>query len=177
MLPIQVTVRNTTLEPEIDADVRARVRRLRRYHNRIMGCRVTIDAPQGRRRVDAVRFAVRLDITVPGGEFVVTRSRREELRTALDNVFKAARRRLEDGARRRRGAVKAHESPPAGVVVEYYPLAGYGFIETPEGKRLYFDRRSVRRGSFRRLDVGSRVRFVEEEAERGPQASTVVPVT
>lgn len=111
MLPVQISVRNTTLSPEVEADIRRRVERLRRYHDRIMGCRVTIDVPQGRRRSQAMEFAVRIDIIVPGDEILVSRQPREELETALDDAFKAARRRLQDSARRRRGAVKAHEPP------------------------------------------------------------------
>ena len=48
-----------------------------------------------------------------------------------------------------------------------------GFIETPDGREIYFHRNSVLDGDFDRLTVGSEVRFVEEPGEKGAQATTV----
>lgn len=50
---------------------------------------------------------------------------------------------------------------------------GYGFIETPDGRRIYFHKNSVLDADFDRLDVGELVRFREEAGEEGPQASSV----
>src|SRR6266545_1156015 len=108
MLPLQISARNITLSPELEADIRERAERLRLYYDRIMGCRVMVEVPQ-RRRHDGSLYHVRIDITVPGGELVIRRRPHEEVRTAVQIAFNAARRRLQDYARRRRGAVKAHE--------------------------------------------------------------------
>jgi cold shock CspA family protein/ribosome-associated translation inhibitor RaiA len=175
MLPLQITVRNTELSPGAEADIRKRIAQLSRYHERIGSCRVTIEVPQRRRKSDAACYSVRLDITVPGGELVVDRQPREQLRTALQEAFSSARRRLQDYARRQQGAVKTHEPQPIGRVSQYYPLGGYGFIETPDGDEVYFDRNSVLDGGFDRLDVGTEVRFTEEAGQKGPQATTVAP--
>jgi cold shock CspA family protein len=48
-----------------------------------------------------------------------------------------------------------------------------GFIETADGREIYFHRNSVLDNGFERLTVGSEVRFVEEIGEKGAQASTV----
>jgi cold shock CspA family protein len=48
-----------------------------------------------------------------------------------------------------------------------------GFIETADGREVFFHRNSVLDEAFDRLTVGSEVRFVEEMGEKGPQASTV----
>ena len=48
-----------------------------------------------------------------------------------------------------------------------------GFIETTDGREIYFHRNAVLDGAYRRLRVGSEVRFVEEEGAKGAQASTV----
>jgi cold shock CspA family protein/ribosome-associated translation inhibitor RaiA len=176
MLPLQIAVHNTQLSPDAEADIRRRVEALSRYYDRIMSSRVTIDVPQGRRHTDALLYGVRIDLTVPGGEIVVNRQPRAELVTALDGAFKAMRRRLQDYARRQRGAVKAHEPPALAKVIEYYPLAGYGFLEAPDGGRVYFDRNAVLDDAFHRLEIGTEVRFTEEEGEKGPQATTVALV-
>jgi len=83
-----------------------------------------------------------------------------------------ARRRLEDFAREQRGTVKAHEVPTHGDVVELSKADGYGFIQASE-QRIYFNRASVLDDAFDDLTVGASVAFVEEQGEKGPQASTV----
>ena len=48
-----------------------------------------------------------------------------------------------------------------------------GFIETADGRQIYFHRNAVLDAAFDRLKVGSEVAFAEEEGVKGPQASTV----
>ena len=174
MLPLQISVRNLTLTPEMEADIRERAAGLLSYCERVMACRVAVEVPNRRHR-EGVLHKVRIDLTVPGGEIVIRRRPHEDLRTAVQIAFNAARRRLQDYARRKRGAVKRHERQAVAVVTQYYPLAGYGFLTTADGHDVYFDRNSVIGGGFDRLDIGMEVRFAEEQGEKGPQASTVVP--
>jgi cold shock CspA family protein len=91
---------------------------------------------------------------------------------AIREAFDAARRGLEDVAREQRGAVKLHEVPAHGEVVQLETVDGYGFIQAGEN-RIYFHRASVLDGSFDELTLGTPVAFVEEQGEKGPQASTV----
>jgi len=90
----------------------------------------------------------------------------------LRDAFDAARRKLQDYARRR-GAVKALEARPHGRVSRMFQEKGYGFLETPDGREVYFHRNSVLELGFDHLQVGDRVYFAEGEGEKGPQASTV----
>ena len=173
MLLQRIAVRNTDLSPEAEADVRERIAGLGRYYGRMTRCFVTIDVPQRRRKSDTLQYRVRLDIALPGGEIVINRQPREQLQTAVQDAFHAARRRLQDYARRQDGAVKAHEPQPIGRVSQYYPLGGYGFIEAPDGREIYFDQNSVLDGGFGQLDVGTEVHFSEEAGDKGPQATTV----
>jgi len=62
------------------------------------------------------------------------------------------------------------------VVARLFPEDGYGFLRTSEGREIYFNERSVLKGAFPRLRVGSLVRFAEEAGDEGPQASTVTPL-
>jgi cold shock CspA family protein len=50
---------------------------------------------------------------------------------------------------------------------------GYGFLTSDDGRGIYFHKNSVVNGAFSHLKVGTRVSFVEELGEKGPQASTV----
>ena len=126
-------------------------------------------------------YEVRVDITVPGEEIVVTRepsphTEYRDIHVALRDAFDSARRQLEDYVRRRRGAVKALDTAPHARVSKLVPLEGYGFLQTPDGREVYFHRHSVLHEAFDRLEIGTEVAFVEEAGKKGPQASTVRPV-
>jgi cold shock CspA family protein len=96
----------------------------------------------------------------------------KEAELAVRDAFRSARRKLQDFARRQRGDVKTHQALSA-KVSQLFPKAGYGFLETFDGRQIYFHQNSVLSGKFGALEVGTGVRFAEEDGERGPQASTV----
>ena len=174
-IPLQVTARNVALSEAAEKEVREKAAMLDGYYSQIMGCHVIVEAPH-RHQHKGVLYNVRIDLTVPGAEMVIRREPNEDIYVAIRDAFDAARRRLEDFARRQRGAVKSHETPPHGRVSRLFREEGYGFLETPEGEEIYFHRNSVLHGDFNRLKIGSEVRFAEEEGEKGPQASTVALV-
>lgn len=169
-LPLQLSVRNMSLSEAAEADIREKAARLDSFYDQVMGCRVIVEAPHRHHR-KGVLYNVRIDMTVPGSEIVIKREPHEDLYVAIRDAFDAARRQLEDFARRRRGDVKTHEAPSHARVTKL--LAEYGFLETPDGREIYFHRNSVLDGGFDRLKTGAEVRFSEEEGEQGPQASTV----
>ena len=176
-LPVQISFRGVPSTEAIETNVRTHAARLDRYYDHIMGCRVMIESPH-RRHHQGKLYHVRIDLTVPGGELVVSREPTEhhayeDVYVAIRDAFDAARRRLEDHARRQRGAVKAHDARPVARVCKLFPTEGYGFVETPGGRELYFHRNSVLDDGFDRLEIGSSVEFAEEPGEQGPQASTV----
>ncbi|HXQ28014.1 MAG TPA: HPF/RaiA family ribosome-associated protein [Gemmatimonadales bacterium] len=174
MVPLRIAALNFELSPELEQDLRKRMARLTRFYSRIVRAVVTIDTPQRRRRSDAERYRVRLELMLPGGAVAIGRQPHADLRTAFQDAFSAARRRLEDYARRQHGAVKAHETLRRGRVSQYYPLGSYGFIEEAEdGHEVYFDAHSVLDGALPRVDVGAEVRFTEEPGQKGPQATSV----
>jgi cold shock CspA family protein len=135
-----------------------------------------IEARRRRRKGDL--YHVRIDLTVPGAEIVVRRDPpedhvHEDVVVAVRDAFKAARRRLQDFARESRGQIKAHDEPPHGRVLRIFPDEGYGFLATADGREVYFHENAVLGGGFPRLRVGEEVRFLEEEGEKGPQATSV----
>ena len=82
-----------------------------------------------------------------------------DLDLAIRDALDGARRQLEDRARGERGQVKAREPLLHARLV---PEGGYGFLETPHGREIYFHEHSVLEGGFPELEVGTEVRFVEE---------------
>ncbi len=165
----------------VAAHVREEVARLERFWDRITGCAVTLEAPSRHHRHSGAQYRVRIELSVPSGKLVVGRDPPKtwthgDLYLTLKAAFREARRQLEDHVRRIDARVKTHAPPAVGTVVRILPESGYGFLGTADGREIYFHERSVLRGGFLSLRVGSEVRFVEEAGDEGPQASTVKPV-
>ncbi len=179
-LPLQVTFRDMPRSEAVENKIREKAEKLQRFYDRIMNCRVVVQAPhlhhhQGR------LYSIRIDILVPNGELVVSRDHHddhshEDIYVALRDAFNAAERQLKNYVRKQRREIKAHVGPPQGRIAELNPILDFGTISTDDGREIYFHRNSVLNGGFDKLEVGAMVRFAEERGERGPQASTVQTV-
>lgn len=193
--PLQITFRNLARSATIGEWVRTEADKLDGLYNRVMRCRVAIEVPHRHHRKGSP-YHIRIDLTVPGEEIVVKRepslshrarqlgeteikkhlevkTPHKNLRSAINDAFKAAGRRLQDYARRQRGDVKSHPPLLVARVGKILQDQGYGFLTSDDGRGIYFHKNSVLNGAFSHLKVGTRVSFVEELGEKGPQASTV----
>lgn len=200
-IPLKITFRDMAPSPAIEANIREKAAKLDSLYDRIMSCRVIVEAPH-RHHHKGKTYEVRIDLTVPGGELVINRApkrlaaakliRREEpekdfaelhepskhaahedVYVAIRDAFNAAGRKLQDHARRQSGKVKVHEPAAVARIVKLFPFEEYGFLQTPDGREVYFHKNSVLAPGFDRLEVGHEVHFAEELGEKGPQASTV----
>jgi cold shock CspA family protein len=179
-LPLQIAFHNMDRDPAIEDAVREKAAKLDEFAGQIMGCRVVVEAPH-RHHEHGYQYQVRLDITVPGEEIVVNREPPEhtayrDIQVALRDAFDSARRQLEDYVRRVRGAVKSRDGTAHARVSKLFPTEGYGFLETQDGREIYFHKNSVLHQGFGHLKIGDEVAFAEEMGKKGPQASTVKPV-
>lgn len=191
--PVQVTFRNMQPLEALEETIRSRAAWLETFYPDIVGCRVLVETPH-RHREHGQHVRVRVELSLPGEDVVVSHEPTQHptlkdveeaahhkdddieavhkyAEVAVREAFDAARRRLQDSARRQRADVKTHEVPDHGRVVELGD--DHGFIETAAGRRVYFHRTSVLDEGLARLAVGSDVAFVEESGDKGPQASTV----
>ncbi len=176
-VPLQIKFLDISPSDAIEADIREKADKLGTFYDRITKCRVVISAPHQHHN-KGKGFHIRIDIKVPGKELVINRDpginpAHEDVYVAIRDAFDAARRQLQDYTRRQRGDIKAHEPVPYAQVAKLFPEHGYGFIETHDGREIYFHRNSVVKGGFDRIKVGAQVTFVEEQGNEGPQASTV----
>ena len=174
---VQITFRGLEPTDALKEAVQIRADKLETFYDKIESCRVVVEAPHQHHRKGNV-YHVRVRLTVPGEEIVVSRDpkkhlQHEDLYLAINDAFKETKRQLEDYVRRRRGQVKHHEAPPHAVVARIFPDEGYGFLRGADGREIYFHENSVLDDGFKKLLVGTEVRFAEEEGEKGPQASTV----
>jgi cold shock CspA family protein/ribosome-associated translation inhibitor RaiA len=190
-----ITFRGIGHSAALEADIRRRIDKLETYYAPMMACRVLVELAQ-RHHEAGNRYHVRIDLTVPGEEIVVAHEaslhataqdvdavevtkwaepdpERKHARVAVREAFDIARRRLQDCARRQRGATKVASRQPRGRIVRLFPVDEYGYIQAEDGHDVYFQKSSVLKNAFARLTVGSTVSFAEEPGEKGPQASTV----
>jgi cold shock CspA family protein len=176
-LPLQITFRGMPHSDALEAHVRRRAEKLDRLFERLTSCRVVVEAGHRHHR-HGNHYRVSIDMGVPRGELAVARApgdkrELEDAHAAVDSAFDDAERRLEDWARRLRGEVKPRRGAQTGRVTKLFADRGFGFLETEDGREIYFHRNSVLHARFDTLDRGTAVRFTEELGDDGPQASTV----
>ena len=176
-VPLEITFKGLERSDAVETDIRQHVQALERYCDRITSCHVTLTLPHRHARQGRI-FEVMIRVEVPRKELVVHRHpeqnhAHEDAHVAIRDAFRAIRRQLEDYTREIRGDIKTHVPEPHGIVSELFPLEDYGFLKTPEGRRVYFHRNSVLDGRFDEIDLDTEVTFVEEQGDNGPQASTV----
>lgn len=200
-IPLKITFRNMPPSKAVEANIREKAAKLESFCDRIMSCRVTVEAPH-RHHHKGKAYQMRIDISVPGGELVINHAPKrlgaakrrtaqraekesaerhepgkhaahEDIYVAIRDAFNAAGRRLQDYARRQSGSIKVHEPAALARVSKIFPDEGYGFLETPDGREIYFHGNSVLEPGFDLIAIGTEVRYAEEMGDKGPQASTL----
>ena len=178
----EIIFHGVDLSPAVRDEIESRVEKLERFADDIIGCRVVVEAPHRHAAPShhAVRYAVNIDVAVPGEDIHVhgepgDDTTHEDVFIAVRDAFEATERLLRRRAEVRRREVKQHAESPveAGKVVKVFRESGYGFVESAEGDEVYFHRNAVASDGFDQLDIGTSVTFVREDGEKGPQASTL----
>jgi ribosome-associated translation inhibitor RaiA len=132
LLPLQITWRDMAPSTAVGTKIREEATKLEEFYGRITSCRVTVAIPH-RYQSGEYQFHIRIDLTVPGSEIVVSheptlhsslrRTESEEhakgqefsaphkdVYVAIRDAFKVARRKLQVYSHRRNGSVKHHET-------------------------------------------------------------------
>jgi ribosomal subunit interface protein len=179
--PIQVTFKGLDPSPAVEAQIKSKVEMLERFFDRIIGCQVVLERLSHHSR-KGDPFGVRLELSVPGGPPVVVshshhdRGDHDDPYIAIRDAFNAAKRQLQDRARKLRGEVKIHAEPDTGRIWHLVPTERYGFIlSAVDGVEIYFHENALVGVEYDDLAVGDEVSYVshEKEGAKGPQASTV----
>jgi cold shock CspA family protein len=176
--PVEIDFQGLRGNEPLRACVLKHIAVLEERFGRITACRVVIKAPSERHRTGGA-CGVAIRISLPQGREVdIGRSEKPDTRhadatIALNDAFKRARRRLQDQARRMRGVVKSHDGPAIATVQSFDGISGFGFLQTTDGREVYFHKNSILDGGLRQIAPGARVTFFEEMGDKGPQASTV----
>ncbi len=182
-VPLEITFHELDRSEAVEARVRERVQRLERFHKGITSVHVGIEKPH-RHHVHGNLYHVRVEARVPGTELVVSRDpgdneAHKDVMVAVRDAFDAMERQLANHARRQRKDVKHHEGrPDQGRIGRIFHDRGFGFIDTLDGREIYFHRNSVIDAEFESLETGQAVELVitNGDTPEGPLASTVRPI-
>lgn len=169
---LQITMRDIPHSEMLEQQIREKAAKLESFYPHLIGCRVVVEVPH-KHKHQGRRFNVRLELAVPGGQVAVNREADGDVYVALRDAFDAARRQIEDYGRRQRGDTKTHSPVFHGRVTRLVTDENYGFIETEDGRELYFDRSNVAEGDFEKLAIGGEVHFLEDVGAEGLQAKRV----
>lgn len=176
-VPLEIVHRNFGSTEAIDRLVREQTAKLEEICDHITSGRVALERPHAHPKT-GTSWRVRIDLHVPPGHEVVVRHQggdgdaHEDLYQAVRDAFDKARRRLQKLNQVQRGRVKTHpEQQLVGVIMKLFD--DYGFLESVDGREIYFHRNSVLSDAFHELREGMGVAYLEEAGDEGPQASTV----
>lgn len=163
MLPLEITIRDIENTQAIDTRIRKKAEKLEHLYDRIIFCKVNVEASQ-KNKHQGKEFLVSIELNVPGKMLIVNHDshRNEDLYVAIRDSFNAMKRQLEDYVHKLRGEKKSHQQPLTGTVVRLFP--DYGFIQTFDGNEYYFHETNVAQILFSELDIGSVVRFLENDS-------------
>ncbi len=146
---LQITFRDMPPSEALETRIRDKVAKLEKFHPHITSCRVTVEESH-RHQNQGRHFGVKVEVHVPGGQPVVASLKHDEdVYVAVRDALGAVRRRLEEGLRETRGAVKAHETPRHGKVARVFAEEGFGFIQTDDGARVLLQPRQRRASPLR----------------------------
>ncbi|MGR3321811.1 MAG: HPF/RaiA family ribosome-associated protein [Pseudooceanicola sp.] len=173
-----ISFRNMDPSPAVEEVVARRIAVLERLSDRITGCEVTLDAPQ-KRKVHGRVFRVRLNLHVPGPDLTVERevaqgSARDDLVLAVNRAFSAAEKQIKR-QKKTMGRVEVKHHPPVlhGEITQIEPELGHGWLRADDGREVYFQRDAMTADDWDRLERGTRLRFREEQGDKGPFATGV----
>jgi ribosome-associated translation inhibitor RaiA len=108
MEPLQIHFLDMPGSKAVESKIRERANHLSRFSADVVKCDVWVASPHGHHRKGDV-YGVRIRLTVPGEEIDIDlQPEEDDVYIAIREAFDAARRKLEDYERRRRGKVKAH---------------------------------------------------------------------
>lgn len=177
--PLEISYRNIEKDDSIDDLIRQKTGKLEQVCDYLISCHVAVEKTQEHQRTGNP-YRVRIDMRVPPGHELTVRKEptdgdmHDPLDVVIRRTFKVARRKLRDLVEKQRGEIKKHPKQRVNAIVnQVFRKEGYGFLKTIDEKDVYFHKNSVLHNDFDRLQPGTGVHYIEEQGEKGPQATSV----
>jgi len=182
-VPPEIAFRHVEATDDLKALILEGIQKLEAVYPGLISCRTMVadETPDQR---TANTYRVRLEIGIPDHTLIVDRSdpdasNHREVRQAILAAFEMGRKRLQKAKDLQKGEVKVRTLPPHGRITALLTDemgVRYGFLESRDGRRIYFHEEAVVEVDFEALDIGDEVRFAAADGDGGLQASTVAPV-
>lgn len=180
--PLEIVFHNVQSSAAVEAAIRERFTKLERLYDRLVSCRVSVEALHRQHRTGNL-FEVHIDMLVPGAELVVSKQPQKakeryanpDVYVSIKEAFDAAERQLKRFKRQKREDLQPVDALFQGQVAEMHAEEDWGYLLTKEGALLYFHRNAVLDGTFDALKRGDVVHYVEGMGETGPAAVKVRP--
>jgi ribosomal subunit interface protein len=100
-IPIQIDYLNIGQSPALESTIRERAKKLEKFADRILSCRVTVGMPH-EHHSKGKAYHVMVDVHLPGTEILANRDtnnhEHDDLNIAIRDAFNAAHRQLIDHA-------------------------------------------------------------------------------
>lgn len=133
---LQITQSESEMTEAVETQIREQVKGLEDYVNGLTGC--TRCLQHLRFIVIAKARRVRIHLDVPGGELTIDKQNSIDLSLAINEAFSLTRLKLEQYVHRLRHDVETKGVSPDVRVTTIFPPDGYGFLETCDGREVYF---------------------------------------
>ena len=201
-VPPEISIKGFVMNREIDTLLQHQIARLERVCDYIISLHVAIEKEQGRHQAGNpyLRLDIRVplnheivvkrqsvlhgDVRTPSEtetepdmatKHTLLSGRKDEpLVVTIHSTFDSARRQLERLVERQRKEVKSRpQNEIMGFIEKLFRDDEYGFIRSLEGQEIYFQKNSSLHSEWERLEVGTGVRYMEEQGEKGLQASSI----
>jgi cold shock CspA family protein/ribosome-associated translation inhibitor RaiA len=186
-VPLEIAFRNIDKSAWAEEQIRTRVAKLEKLHDRLISCRVRVEQ-RATNSHGTIPPVVHIELGVPGRKDIVVshepdhlqrKFQAPDLHNAIHEAFRIAEDRLAGLKAKLDGRTKeGHhdvENQFLGQVAEVTPAEDFGFLLTNEGGLLYFHRNSLLSGEFDSLVRGDEVFYVEDMGDTGPIATKVRP--
>jgi ribosomal subunit interface protein len=111
-MKLTIAAHDLELTEPLEATIREKAAKLERFNGRVIGFHVTVQGPPKHHRSGGP-FTVRIDLTVPGHEYVINQKENPDLNLAIREAFDAARRKLDED--RELYLERRKEAPPEPV--------------------------------------------------------------
>lgn len=176
-MELQIESRNVGMTPRWKEEIEKRMADLQGDHDDLVHGRVTLTKNPHHKKAKNVAEAL-VVVTLPGRHTLTSRKEEKTFEEAIRAAFFSIDIELKKYREKRASKEVRHPPIPLrGVVCKLFPQEGYGFILQEGGGEVYFHRNAVHGMEFTELEDGKEVAFNVEEGKKGPQATTVNPVS
>ena len=163
----------------LESMIRANFEDLDELSGQLVSCRAVVEVPHRNGQGEPVSYRVRLEVGIPGKHLVAECEPRQEdnmdAYEAVDVAFERVQRKLNEHNERLREG-RHIELPSETPLTQGFIAAlideishRYGFVEDPDGRRLYFHEHALAEGSFDDLEEGMIVNFYEKTSPGSPE--------